>query len=266
MPTSDGRGIRKLYGWTVFCVGLLIVAPACLQLLNGPPLGGGWTAPSWAYLLSGWVGFFLPFAAFAGGVASGKTLPWPSAALHGAALAAASFVLIGFVSPQAEFRAAEIRGFPVATRYPTGPLTTLNLRTLREEIRQDPPAEYSLSVEDPKEHPPNWLTYLIHTPAVLAVFLLFSLFIGRSVSRLSTGLPPPLRANVHWASGLLSGVLFFVAENLGGDWARADPARSGILGAWVPLVVPAVVLLGLLYISSSRPPTATVFSRQASND
>ena len=106
---------------------------------------------------------------------------------------------------------------------------------------------YSFRIGRPLTHPPNWLTYLLHSVVVITCFTILAALLGHRGGTLTTGLSPPNRRNARWALGLASSIAFFLAEAAGGDWVRANPSNSGVVGAWVPLVVPLAVL-GLLEV------------------
>jgi hypothetical protein len=189
---------------------------------------------------------FLPFTAFAGGLAAHAVLTVPSVLKRGLVVAAISYSLLGFASPIALYLDGRRTGVEVDVVYPFGPNTPQGLVANRSAVRNDPPEQYSFRVEDPLSTPPNWLTYLLHSAIAVSVFSVLSALLGQLAAKLTTGLSPPNRRNARWALGLASGIPFFVAETAGGEWVRADLSNSGLVGAWLPLVVP---LLGLGVLS-----------------
>jgi hypothetical protein len=230
----------------------LVLVPVCYQLLIGPPLESSWTAWQTAYLLLTWAGLFLPYAGFAGGLRAFGDLPARSVPLRGCVLAVLAFGLLAYGSPLAKYQADEARGADMAARYPFGPNTPGGLQARRSAADSIPPGDIPFSVERPLEAPPNWLTYLIHSLfAVSCLAILFAL-LGWQAGSLTSGLSPPARRNARWALGLASGILFFAAQAAGGEWVRMDSSNSGMLGAWLPLLVPVFELAFLMYLARRR--------------
>jgi len=151
-------------------------------------------------------------------------------------------------------------GVDVSQRYPTGPTTLGGLRELRTRVLENPPEEFSLSAERLLDAPPNWISFQIHTLFALSLFAILAALLGALTAGLTTGLSPPARKNARWASGLASGVLFFIGESLGGEWVRADALHSGVLGAWGAMVIP-VLELAFLYLLLLLRTTFNAFCR-----
>jgi len=116
----------------------------------------------------------------------------------------------------------------------------------------DPPGKFSLHIDRPLEQPPNWLTYRIHSPVVIAGFALLAALMGRGLAGLTTGLSPPRRRIARLGLGLAAALAFFLAHAAGGQWVRADPTNPGVLGAWLPLLVPAAGLAVLEGLGRAR--------------
>ena len=234
------------FGWTfAWTLGLLL--PTLLAYMASSFLEGGpWTLSRVWALLPKWIGLFLPFAVFSGGLAVHGTLSAVHVLKRGLVIAAISYGLLGFLAPTAEYLVRKSGGVDVAALYPFGPNTPENLISRRAAVESDPPEDYNFRLDAPLSRPPNWLTYLLHQTVVLAFFAVLSALLGQLAAKLTTGLSPPNRRNARWALGLASGIAFFVAETAGGEWVRADPSNSGMVGAWLPLVVP---LLGLGILS-----------------
>lgn len=226
---------------TIWMAGLVALA-SVYQVVAGPSYGEAWSLWDAAYRLTAGAGLFLPYAAFAGGVAVYASLPPRSAALRAVLLAAISYGLLAYVSPIAEYRERASREEDVVTAFPFGPETPGGLIALRSAVETDPPATYSFRTDRPLERPPNWLTYLIHSLFVVAVFAILAALLGQQVGFLTSGLSPPARRNARWALGLATALAFFVAEAAGSEWTRLDPANSGVVGAWLPLIVPLAEL------------------------
>jgi len=245
---------------------ILLLAPALVQFQHAPPFSGGWTAWEAGFHLVGWLGVLGPYAVFAGGLAVGCRSPALSTVRYAAPVGLAVYLLVGFAAPQLEYRAELADGLPVKTRHPTGPGTVSNLLSLRELVRENPPAKVSYSVEEPLQRPPSWVTYLIHQPAAAALFAILAALLGRVTSVLTAGLSPPVRRNARWGAGLAVGASAFMAQALGGDWVRLDPSNSGLVGAWLPLLVPGLILVGLQLLANRRSRGSTVSGSPASDD
>jgi hypothetical protein len=247
---------KRTVGWTV----LLIGVPFCALLFGSPPFGGSWTLWAGLFLGSTWFGLFLPFSVFAGSLSTYGGLGRARLALAAFAISVGSFSLIGFASPRLEFQVQMGLSSDMDQRFPTGPATTLGLYRLRNQVLEAPTAEFSFRVDQPLRFPPNWITYRIHSQVAVPLFAILAAFLGALTAFLTTGLSPPARRNARWAVGLVSGVLFFVAEAMGGDWVRADPLNSGVLGAWGPMFVP-LLELGVLYLLLIRSRRGSTLSR-----
>jgi hypothetical protein len=192
---------------------------------------------------------FLPYAAFAGGLAVSRATSNRSITVRALILAAVSFALLAYVEPIARYHHRVERGVDVSRQFPLGPATPGTLLSLKEAIQASPPNTYRYSVDEPMEAPPNWVEHLLHGLLVLPLFSLLSALLGRQIGSLTTGLPPPARQNARWALGVLSGLAFFIALVVGDSWVRNDPSRSGALGAWGALLIPMLELGLLLWLS-----------------
>jgi hypothetical protein len=228
------------FGWTaIWVVGLLLVN-VIHQVSSGLLDLGLWGPLEVLFLLPGWAGLLLPYAAFAGGLAAHGTLPVPSVLKRGIVVAMVSYLLLAYGSPLAEYRIYASRETDLAALYPYGPTTPSALLAQRSAAEADPPERYSFRIDRPLEQPPNWLTYLFHSVMAIAFYAVFAALLGQLSGKLTTGLSPPNRRNARWAMGLAGAVGFFLAEAAAGEWVRADPMNSGVLGAWLPMIVPAV--------------------------
>jgi len=221
LALKKGEGSRFFLSTTLWTAGLVTVASVFYVVAGSPP-EGAWSVWHAAFRLTAWVGLFLPYASFAGGVAVHASLPQRSVALRAVLLAAISYGLQAYVSPVAEYRDRTSRGGDVVTAFPFGPRTPGGFTALRSAVEADPPARYSFSVDHPLETPPNWLTYLIHSLIVVAGFALLAALLGYQVGFLTSGLSPPARRNARWALGLTTALTFFVAEAAGGGSLSAN--------------------------------------------
>ena len=204
------------------------------------------------YLLPAWAGLFLPFCAFAGGLVLSRTDGLASIVKNGAVVVLVIYALLAFGAPIGVYEIGRRQGAQLAAAYPYGPRTPVALVKIRSRVEASPPDRFRLRIDDPFSAPPNWLTYLLHSPAVFALYSLLSILLGCTVARMTTGLSPPRRGHVRWAAGLGLGIVFFLAEAGGGEWVRSDPSRSGLLGAWLPLLVPGALLFFLHLFHRAR--------------
>ena len=157
-------------------------------------------------------------------------------------------------------------GADLQSVHPFGPDTPGALVAQRRAIVANPPERFSFRVSEPLTHPPNWLTYGLHSPIVLSVFAIFAAFLGRKGRTLTTGLSPPNRKNSRWALGLVVSLAFFLAVAAGAEWVRKNPSNSGVLGAWLPLIVPlaGLCVLELLIRRRAGPLSAPARSNDES--
>lgn len=217
-------------------------------LISAWPPGDTWNRWTGIQDLSGWIGTFLPFAAFAGGVAA-----YPMSRKHlflwSLLVAVLSFGLLAYAEPLARFQARLQGGLDAPQQFPLGPETPGTLLALKERVEASPPETYRFSVDSPLQNPPNWLAFLFHSLFVLPVFALLAALLGWQSAALTTGLSPPARGNARWALGLLSGLIFFVAFRIGSAWVRGGLDHAGIIGAWAPLLVSILELLLLTLVS-----------------
>jgi len=248
--------------WLALLVGLALSH----LLLTGAFGGKSWSGLEIACLLPGWLGLFLPFVAFAGGSAAYSALKPGSLVGRALLLTLISYGLLAFASPLADYRARTAEGANLEAELPLGPLTPATLMELRARAEADPPAEFSFRVGRPYERPPNWLTYLLHSRAAVAFFAVLAVLLGQAAGFLTSGLAPPARRNARWALGLASGIPFFFAVSAGGAWVRSDPSVPGMVGAWLPLMVPAAELAFFWFLLRARGIDCTVRPRQTSND
>ena len=57
----------------------------------------------------------------------------------------------------------------------------------------------------------------------MALFAILAGLLGQLVGFLTGSLSPPARRNARWALGLLTAILFFLAQAVGGEWVRVRP-------------------------------------------
>lgn len=235
--------IRVARWWVL----LTIITTLLVRASGGPPdeAGAAWW---WAETVVNRLSLILPFVLFAGGLeAAQRGYTLGSAFRRSLPLVLAAYLLGAFAAPEARLSRSESEGRAVSTYFPTGALTPINLIRLREQVEALEPDAYSFSVREPLRHPPNWLTYLAHQPAATSVFGLVNLLLGAAIGRLTAGLNPSHRRRRRWAVGLAGAVLFFIPMIVASGWVRASPQNSGLLGAWLPLLVPGLAA-GVAYL------------------
>lgn len=257
--------MKAFYGSTLRWLAILLAVPVAAQLLGGPPPPGGWTLWKAVHLLSGWTGFFLPFAVFAGGLAGGRTLPPGRFLAASGGVSLLCLFLLGYAQPLMEDRTNRGEGEALTgTRYPTGPPTLSGLLELRARIREAPAGAMSFSTEAPLRAPENWVTHRIHLPLMTAVLAAVMAVLGALAGTVTSGIPPPGRLLVRWGVGLGFSALTFLFLSAAGEWVRGDPSRSGVVGAWAPLL-PPVLGIALCFVLLRRGCGATPSARDSSD-
>jgi hypothetical protein len=247
VPEPDQAGepmtTRRLgfFGSCALWIAGFLVFAITIHATGSLARGAGRDVGQLLYLVPGWIGVLIPFVVFAGGVSS-STASTVSIVRRAVLVAAASYFLLAYAGPVLKYRVGASSGVDVSAVYPFGPETPGGLLAHRSAVREGQPEEFSFEVGRPMDFPPNWITYLIHSPVALALFTLFSTLLGHRIGRLTTGLSPPVRRDTRWALGVVSGVAFFLGMMGGEGWVQADPAHSAILGAWLPLLIPGAAL------------------------
>jgi hypothetical protein len=239
--------VAAVFFWVAAPVAIVLIH----QLFVGPPLGEMWQPWDVVALFAAWVGFFLPFACFAGGLTTPGLGSARAVLLRGVVLAVISYFLMAYGFPLANEAAQAEHGVAEGIHSHFGAETPSMLRTLRAAAKAGAPDQYSFRIERLSDRPPNWLTYLIHSRYALALFGVLATLLGHRAGSLTSGLSPPALWNARWTLGLMTALLFFVAEAAGGEWVRQNPSNSGLLGAWLPLLVPLLALL-LLHVLLQR--------------
>lgn len=226
-----------------------------------------WSGLMWLAWVADKLGLFLPFAAFAGGVAIGARCLAPAstrvAVLAGLVIGLASYVSAEIVSPLADY-AALAEEPDVADMRPFGPRTPAGtLRQLRF-VEANPPEHYRMG--DVARTPPNGIRLLLHLPPALVAFSVLNSVLGLLASRLTCSLRAPNRRNGRLAIGLAGGLAFFgaavVASHPGRDWVVV----SGVAAAWLPLAVPlleAVVIGMIVHLRDNLPVSGRLIGRFA---
>ena len=239
-----------------------------LLFVNGKPLlNFQWPPYQWAGSFLRWmsfaaadIGFILPFALFAAGVVLTRKLGYSArgfraAAATGIVLGVVAYAVAAWVAPVIDDRFMASLGAEMSDARRFGPATPAGLTRNLRFVEANPPDEYHLAVTTPHRHPPNMLRWRLHLPVAMSVFGLINVFLGVLSAELTAGLRRGRRRTTLIAIGVIGGLTFYVCL------AVADPVtpllddgttRSGIAGAWVPLAVPVVQGLLLLYLLQRR--------------
>lgn len=243
-------GLASMLPWC----GLLLGVQAVLLL---PWPSDAYLVPSWwAWWAANDLGFILPFLLFAGGVRLARVMGYsrrllPTVIGFAVAIGAVSYYLAAWGAPDLESRYWDTLGEETVAERTFGATTPPNILENLRKVENNPPAEYSLRVDDRSQTPPNVLRWHLHLPVALAVFGLINTLAGVFANQLTENFGRGARRNVLLALGVLGGLAFFGAVALAAPtepFLRDGTMRSGILGAWIPLVVPlllSAVLFGL---------------------
>lgn len=246
--------LRDTVSWCLLMAGSLLL----LQLATWPNSAdsGLW----WLWHTADRIGLAIPFAMFAGGVALSRVRPKSrrvvrAAIVAGMALSALSYSLTAWVQPMVHYRYLIGSESGTAARVEYGPqIPTRILRDLRN-IEENPPYEYSLSVDAPNEHPPNVLRWILHRPAALAVFGLVNAFLGLLSAQSTTNLRRNARRNTRVGIGVVGGITLLVCVGIASPiepFLRDGTLRSGVLSAWAPLALPTTQALLMYYLIRRR--------------
>ena len=248
--------------------GLGSMLPWCALLLGVKtllsfqwPSGAHFAALSWWF----WsvvndLGFILPFLLFAGGVKLAQVMGYsrrllPTALAFGLAVGAVSYYLAAWGAPELESRYWDTLGAETVEQRTFGAATPPGiLRNLRM-VEDNPPAEYSLGVSNPSQAPPNVLRWRLHMPIAMAVFGLINTLMGVLAAQLTENFGRGPRRNVLLALGVLGGLAYFGAVMIAGPiepFLRDGTMRSGVVAAWIPLVVPLLLASVLFGIARKR--------------
>jgi hypothetical protein len=192
------------------------------------------------------LGLFLPFSAFAGGVAVyGRTGPgWTRVpvVVGGVLVAVASFVAGAQVAPRLEVRRAVLNGSDVEVVAPFGPDTPAGYGRWLEHVRSQPRGRISLSVEEPSRHPPARVAFLLNQLYVIPALALILALLGHVTAQLTASVRPSRRRHLRWLLGLLTFPLFVIPYDALDAMTVARPYGPGAPLAWAGLIVPGVVL------------------------
>ncbi len=207
------------------------------------------------------LGLFLPFCAFASGVAAYAAKTRAVVTL-GAALTIAlvSFVCLAYLGPLADYRHERLLGFDMEARSPFGPDTPAGLLQRLRYARANPPANPSLSVEAGLDLPAQWIERMLHTQFSWPLLAIVSALLGYLVASVTSGLSPPGRRHARWAFGVLSGLTYMVpavvlTRNAIG-YALDSVIVSGVRTAWLPHLLPTLIAGALWFVVRRADETA----------
>lgn len=248
-------GLGSMLPWC----GLLLGVQAAL--LFQWPSGGHFVVPSWwVWWVASELGFILPFLLFAGGVELARVMGYsrrllPTALGFGLAVGAVSYYLAAWGAPELESRYWDTLGAETVEQRTFGAATPPGILENLRAVEDDPPTEFSLRAGMPSQNPPNVLRWHLHLPVAMAVFGLINTLAGVLAAQLTENFGRGARRNVLLALGVLGGLVYFGAVVLAGPiepFLRDGTMRSGILGAWIPLVVPLLLTTVLFGIARKR--------------
>ena len=260
------RRHRRPFGW----VGpsFRAVAPWLLLLVIGRViLTQLWAPPEEASSLSRWLWFMvhdtamgLPFFLFAVGLALGRVLGHSRGAVRlavfvGLSVSILSYSLGAWVAPEIEDRILAARGADTVDARRFGSPTPVGILRNLEFVQTNPPPRYRLRTTAPQDFPPNVLLWRLHQPLALAVFGIVNVLLGVLASELTVDLSNRVRRNVRLFIGVGGGVAFLVCVVVASPvepFLRDGTMRSGIAGAWVPLIMPLVEGLVLQHLVRNR--------------
>jgi hypothetical protein len=189
---------------------------------------------------------FAPFTVFAGGASvfgseEGRVRRWIFVLLAWAGLV---WVGSAYLEPIAEFHLVEDRVLapdaPIRAYLPDTPGALMRWRS---DVVAHPPTRYSLDRKRPLERPPNFLTLRIHEPAATAVFLFLNGLLGLAVARRVAGRGSRKALLLVWGWGLVSALSAFGLRGWALSTMVRAPTGSGLLHAWGPTLVWAVLLV-----------------------
>ena len=248
---SWGAVLRAMAPWLL----LMVVGRATLGQIWSP-FEATSSLPRWLWLIVHNAALLLPFLLFPAGLAVGRVLGhswWAvrDAVVVGVSVSILSYGLHAWVAPEIEdrIRAETVDVQRFGSRTPVGILRNL------EFVQANPPPQYSLRTSTPQEFPPNVLLWHLHQPLALAVFGIANVLLGLLASELTVDLSNRVRRNVRLAMGVGGGIAFLACVVVASPvepFLRDGTMRSGIAGAWLPLLLPLIEGLALWHLIKRR--------------
>ena len=256
---------RKPFSWVM--ASFRAMAPWLLLLVGGrviltllwSPFEEASSLSRWLWLIVEDIALAVPFLLFAVGLVLGRALGHSGravrvAVLIGVAVSIVSYSLDAWVVPEIEDRILVARGAEADIRR-FGSQTPVGILRNLEFVQTNPPPKYSLRTSSPQEFPPNVLLWRLHQPLALAVFGIANVLLGLLASELTVDLSNRVRRNVRLAIGVGGGIVFLVGVVVASPvepFLSDGTMRSGITGAWLPLLIPVIEGLALRYLVNSR--------------
>ncbi len=241
-----------------WCV--LFVAASPLIRFHWPPYEWSGSFLRWLWVTANDFSTVLPFALFAAGVVVARKLGHSRRALRctlvvGLALGSTAYVMEAWVHPIVEYQYDASLGSATENVRQFGARTPVGeLRNLRY-VEENPPDQYSLSIESIERHPPNILRWRLHLSIVLGIFGCINVFLGLLAAELTVDLKRGVRRTALLAFGILGGIAFFAAVVFSAPiqpFLDTGELRPGVPAAWLPLSVPLAEGLLLVYLTRSR--------------
>lgn len=239
---------------------LLFVIGLALVVFRGAPGGLSGSFLRWLTYATAETAFVLPFTLFAAGVVLTQKLGYSrrvfrAAIAAGIAGGAVAYLLAAWVSPVIEDRYRVSLGGDVADVRRFGPATPAGLARQVRFVEANPPDDYHLAVDAPHRHPPNVLRFKVHLPVALSVFGVINVLLGVLSAELTADLRRGRRRTARLALGVIGGLAFFgflIVSDPVTPFLNDGTLRSGVGGAWVPLVLPGVQALLFFHLVRRR--------------
>jgi hypothetical protein len=233
------RFLRATFRWATALVVLTVVYALVKDALEDTAFVWPWLS----FTIPANFSIFLPFTAFAGGIALCRVRGLRTTLVSAALVGLIGYGLGSYVSPVTSYLVEREFYEERPELLPFGPWTPgAHLRNL-EYLEENPTADPESG--SPLRRPANRLRLNLHTPIAFAILTVLFALLGRLVAVHTTGLSPPVRRNTRWALGLGNSIVVFLPWFVLNLRIIEDPSFSGILGAYGPLLVPLVELLAL---------------------
>jgi len=238
---------------------VLVIGRAILSQL-GSPFEEASSLSRWLWLIVEGTALVLPFLLFAVGLAMARVLGHSRravrvAVLVGVSVSILSYSLYAWVAPEIEHRILAARGAETVDARRFGSQTPVGILRNLEFVQTNPPPRYSLRTTAPQELPPSVLLWRLHQPLALAVFGIANVLLGMLASELTVDLANRIRRNVRLVTGVGGGIAFLVCVMVASPFEpflRDGTMRSGIAGAWVPLLIPLIEGLVLWHLIKNQ--------------
>lgn len=239
---------------------LLLVTGVSLVVFRAAPDGMTGSLLRWLAYATDETAFILPCTLFAAGVVLVQKLGYSrrvfrAAAAAGIVVGALAYLLAAWVAPVVDDQYLVSLGPETPDMRRFGSATPAGIARQIRFVEANPPDEYLLATDTPHRHPPNVLRWRLHLPVAMSVFGVINVFLGVVSAELTAGFRRGRRRTARLAIGVIGGLAFV------GCMAVADPVtpflndgtmRSGVVGAWFPLVLPVVQALLFFHLVRRR--------------